>query len=340
MGGVICQEKKRKYISDKTETVFEIRILYSLNKKFFCFYFKLISPIIFSMKLVFLGTGTSHGIPVIGCDCAVCKSSDPHDRRYRCSAYVTTNGGKHILIDCGPEFRLQALENNIREVDAVLLTHSHADHLHGLDDLRIFSTAFSHKVTNPKAIEQMKKPPIPIYTNENTLKDVENRFDYVFKVHKQGGGVAKIQLFAPENTFDLGDIKVTPIPMMHGTLPVTGWLLTETDDKVKKKSIAYLTDLNYISDSSIKLINENCGNLVHLVIDGLRIKEHSTHFTILEAMQCAAKIPAEHVWLTHLTHMNSHEEVIAYVKDQLPNVPGLEKCISVLPAYDRLVIET
>ena len=85
----------------------------------------------FNMKLIFLGTGTSHGIPVIGCDCKVCKSSDPHDRRYRCSAYVITDGGKHLLIDCGPEFRLQALENNIREVDAVLLTHSHADHLHG-----------------------------------------------------------------------------------------------------------------------------------------------------------------------------------------------------------------
>ncbi len=293
-----------------------------------------------SMKLTFLGTGTSHGIPVIGCDCKVCKSGDPHDRRYRCSAYVITDGGKHILIDCGPEFRLQALENNIREVDAVLLTHSHADHLHGLDDLRIFSTAFSHKVTNPKAIKLMNKPPIPIYTNENTLKDVEIRFDYIFHKHKEGGGVAKIQLFAPESTFDYDDLKITPVPMMHGSLPVTGWLLTETDDKGEKKSIAYLTDLNYISDSSINLINEKCGKLVHLIIDGLRVKEHSTHFTILQAMQCAAKIPSEHVWMTHITHENSHEEITTYIKEHIKEVPGLEKCKSVLPAYDRLTIET
>ena len=291
------------------------------------------------MKLIFLGTGTSHGIPVIGCDCKVCKSNDPHDRRYRCSVYVITKDRKHILIDCGPEFRLQALENNIREVDAVLLTHSHADHLHGLDDLRIFSTAFSHKVTNPKAIEQMKKPPIPIYTNKNTLKDVEVRFDYVFHTHKQGGGVAKIQLFAPESTFKIGETEITPIPMMHGSLPVTGWLLTETDNTGEKKSISYLTDLNYIEDSSIKLIKNKCGKLEHLIIDGLRVKEHSTHFTILQAMQCAEKIPAEHVWLTHITHENSHEEIINYIKAQLPNISGLKKCKSVLPAYDRLEIE-
>ena len=291
------------------------------------------------MKLIFLGTGTSHGIPVIGCDCPVCKSKDPHDKRYRCSVYVTTNDNKHILIDCGPEFRMQALENNIREVDALLLTHSHADHLHGLDDLRIFSTAFSHKVTNPKAIEQMKKPPIPIYTNENTLKDVEVRFDYLFKVHKQGGGVAKIQLYAPESTFSYGETEITPIPMMHGTLPVVGWLLSEKESDGSKKSIAYLTDLNYIEDSSIELIKKNCGTLVHLIIDGLRIKEHSTHFTILEAMNCAAKIGAEHVWMTHITHDNKHEEIIDYIKKELPNVAGLEKCKSVLPAYDKLEIE-
>ena len=127
---------------------------------------------------------------------------------------------------------------------------------------------------------------------------------------------------------------------MHGSLPAVGWLLCENNDKGEKKSIAYLTDLNHIEDSSINLIKEKCGSLVHLVIDGLRIKEHSTHFTVLEAMECAAKIGAEHVWLTHITHMNSHEEITAYIKEQIPKVPGLEKCKSVLPAYDRLEIET
>lgn len=291
------------------------------------------------MKLTFLGTGTSHGIPVIACDCRVCHSKDPHDKRYRASAFITAKDGKNILIDCGPEFRIQALENHIRNVDALLLTHSHADHLHGLDDLRIFSTAFSHPVTNPLALALMNKPPIPIYTNENTLKDVQNRFDYIFRPHKEGGGVAKIQLQAVTETFNIGESMITPVPIMHGTLPAVGWLLSEKDDKGEKKSIAYLTDLNRMEDSSIKLIKEKCGNLVHLVIDGLRIKEHSTHFTILEAMQCAAKIGAEQVWLTHITHMNTHEEITAYIKEQIKNVPGLEKCKSVLPAYDRLEIE-
>ena len=296
------------------------------------------------MKLLFLGTGTSHGIPVIGCDCDVCHSSDPHNRRNRSSAYVTASDGKNILIDCGPEFRIQALENKIKNVDALLLTHSHADHLHGLDDLRIFSCAFSSSTTNPKALEQMKKPPIPIYTNQNTLKDVENRFDYIFRPVKEGGGVAKIKLFAPKDSFYIGSTEITPVPMMHGSIPTVGWLLSETDDSCNstekgKKSIAYLTDLNYISEESINLLKSKSGRLVHLVIDGLRIKEHSTHFTILEAMECAAKIGAEHVWLTHLTHMHSHEEINSYIQSQLKNVAGLEKCKSVLAAYDRLEIQ-
>jgi len=285
------------------------------------------------MKLVFLGTGTSHGIPVIGCNCKVCTSTDSKNKRYRCSAYITASDNNRILIDCGPEFRLQAIENHIDKVDAMLLTHSHADHLHGIDDLRIFSSNFWHTPTNPQALEQLKRPPIPIYTNQHTKKDVENRFDYIFRPVVQGGGVAKITLNVPETTFNIGTTEVTPIPMMHGNLQTTGWLLSETTSG-KKSSIAYLTDLNYLSDASIQLIKEKSGTLVHLVIDGLRIKEHSTHFTVLEALQCAAKIGAENIWLTHLTHLSSHQEIIDYINQQLPDIPELKNCKNVLPAYD------
>lgn len=290
------------------------------------------------MKLTFLGTGTSHGVPVIGCDCKVCKSEDKKDRRYRSSVLITTNDDKNILIDIGPEFRLQALENNIKKLDSVLLTHSHADHLHGIDDLRIFSCVLSKRPENASA-EKYDAPPIPIYTNENTIKDIEVRFAYFFKTVTEGGGHAKVTLEKADSQFNCNGLTVTPIPMMHGSLPTTGWLLTETNADGNKQSIAYLTDCSFISDESINLIKENCGTLKHLVIDGLREKEHSTHFNFLQAMEAADKIGGEQVWLTHLTHMHSHSEVTEYINNNLCNFPNLKKCKSVQPAYDKLVIE-
>lgn len=289
------------------------------------------------MKLTFLGTGTSHGVPVIGCDCKVCKSCDPKDKRYRSSVLITTNENKNILIDIGPEFRMQALENNIKKIDGVLLTHSHADHLHGIDDLRIFSCVLSKRPENASA-EKYDAPPIPIFTNENTIKDIEVRFSYFFKSVTEGGGHAKVTLENAKNQFVYENLIITPIPMLHGSLQTTGWLLTETDTNGNKNSIAYLTDCSYISDESISLIKENCGYLKHLVIDGLRVKEHSTHFSFLQAMETADKIGSERVWLTHLTHMHSHKEVTDYINDNLNNFPNLKKCASVLPAYDRLEI--
>ena len=130
------------------------------------------------MKLLLLGTGTSHGIPVIGCDCAVCKSQDKRDKRYRAAAFFTTDDGTNILIDVGPDFRMQALEHNIKKLDMVLLTHSHADHLHGLDDLRIFSCDMWKKPENEAALRQYNAPAIPIYTNEPTIRDLTYRFAY------------------------------------------------------------------------------------------------------------------------------------------------------------------
>ena len=291
------------------------------------------------MKLTFLGTGTSHGVPVIACDCAVCNSKDPRDKRTRSSAYIQTADNKYILIDVGPDFRTQALREKIRQIDAILLTHSHADHLHGIDDLRNFSCIMSNKPENPLN-EKYDKPPIPIYTNHSAAEHLKHSFGYLFSEKAEGGGHAKISLIEPSAPFKIDSTTITPIPMMHGSLETTGWLLTENSGTQEQKSIAYLTDCNYISDDSIKLIHKQAGNLVHLVIDGLRIKEHSTHFNFLQALEVAGKIGAEHIWFTHLTHNSSHEETAAYMEEHRGEFPGLEAVKSLLPAYDGLVIES
>lgn len=282
------------------------------------------------MKLTFLGTGTSHGVPVIGCDCEVCRSTNPKDRRYRSSVYIETKDKKYILIDAGPEFRLQAVENRIRKIDAILLTHSHADHLHGIDDIRIFSVSCYKRTDKNAAI--MDAPPLPIYANDITIKDVKKRFDYFFTVPKEGGGHAKVELFEAKQSFTVGDVTITPVPMMHGHLPTLGWLLREGEN-----SIAYLTDCSYISPESIELLKtasgqkDGSGHIEHLIIDGLRIQPHSTHFNFDQALEAAEKIGGNKVWLTHLTHHHTIAESEAYIKDHT-------KMDANLP-WDKLTIE-
>ncbi len=300
------------------------------------------------MKFTFLGTGTSNGIPVIACDCKVCRSLNKKDKRNRCSAYVVTEDNHYILIDIGPEFRIQALKYDVKKVTEVLLTHAHADHLHGIDDLRTFSCEMWKVPEDPVSLEKFNAAAIPIYTNKNTLEDLKLRFGYFFNTVVEGGGHAKVELKNADGKFNIGSVEVTPIPMMHGHLETVGWVLTETVNCNKntdgnnacteRRSIAYLTDCSFISDESIELIHKNCGKLVHLVIDALRIKEHSTHFNYLQAMAAAEKIGAEHVWFTHMTHNSSHREYKAYVKAHLKEFPGLLKCKSVGPAWDGLKI--
>lgn len=302
------------------------------------------------MKITFLGTGTSHGVPVIACDCAVCKSTDPRDKRLRSSVYIQTEDKKHILIDIGPDFRTQALRENIREIDTVLLTHSHADHLFGIDDLRNFSCIMSKKPENPQN-EKYDKPPIPFYTNHSAAEHLRHSFGYLFSEHAEGGGHAKISLHEVQagQLLTIGNTTITPIPMMHGSLETTGWVLTEkktgADATASINAIAYLTDCNFISDQSIQLIRDTAsasdkGRLTHLVIDGLRIKEHSTHFNFLQALEVSSKIGADHIWFTHLTHNSSHEETAAYLAEHRAEFPGLESASSILPAYDGLSLST
>lgn len=291
--------------------------------------------IIIFMKFTFLGTGTSHGVPVIACDCEVCRSTDPRDKRLRTSAFLETDDDHHILLDVGPEFRIQALENHIKKLDSILLTHAHADHLHGIDDLRVFSTKMFDVPSDPRSQAQYNAPPLNFYTNSVSAADLRDRFGYIFSNVTEGGGVAKINLIEVKDSFYIGETKITPIPMMHGHLETCGFLITSKENK----SLAYLTDCNFISDESFELIKKNCGTLEHVVIDGLRIREHSTHFNFLQALGAAEKLPAKHVWIVHLTHNASHVQVIDYINENLEKFPGLKSAESVLPAYDKQILE-
>ncbi len=279
------------------------------------------------MKIILAGTGTSHGIPVIGCECAVCKSEDARDTRYRTSAFVYASDGTTIIIDVSPEFRLQALRFGLSKASAVLLTHAHADHVHGLDDLRIFSHTW-----NPKKVKKdsVKKDPLKIFANKNTVEDVENRFDYVFKTTQEGGGKPYLELvcadaYTEENPIIYGCLEIIPVPIKHGCLDVTGWKITDT---TTSKSFAYITDCNYISDDSIAIIK----GVEHCVIDSLREKEHTTHFCFKESLAYAEKIGAKNTWFTHISHDFSHTQIENWInehkkegqKNIYPSFDGLE----------------
>ena len=266
------------------------------------------------MIVTLTGTGTSHGIPVIGCECPVCRSNDPHDTRLRCSAYVQA-GDTALVIDTGPEFRMQALKYNIKHLDAVLLTHSHADHLNGLDDIRIFSHTASAGKDNRTANV------LPLYANGATLRDIKTRFSYIFAQTQQGGGKPLLNLFNadeytkenpvvvrhlcegaensknPQNSNSAqtapqtvaanpqteaaqdSELLCFPLPMKHGSLDVIGWNIREKN-ATSEKSFSYMTDCSAIPDESIKLIQ----GTEHLVIDGLRETPHPTHFSFLQAL--------------------------------------------------------
>ncbi|MBT8400055.1 MAG: MBL fold metallo-hydrolase [Rhodothermia bacterium] len=257
------------------------------------------------MRVTLLGTGTSTGIPVIGCTCRVCTSTDSRDRRLRCSAFVEVDG-VNLVIDTGPDFRQQALANNIGRVDAVLFTHHHFDHVVGLDDLRPF--CFD---TNE---------PISCYARENTVAVLDRMFPYIFRDGSYPG-VPNLELRTVSEPFFVHSrydpehvVEVVPIPVDHGDLPMFGYRIG---------NFAYLTDTNHVPDDSLNRL----GGLDVLVLDALRDRPHPTHYTIDEAVEVAARIGAAETWLVHMTHSVLHEETDA----RLPEGVHL--------AYDSLVLD-
>jgi len=231
-----------------------------------------------TLDIIILGSGTSTGIPVVGCDCAVCRSTDPRNQRTRCSALLS-HAGHNILIDTSTDLRWQALREDIRHVDAVLYTHSHADHLHGIDDLRGFNLR--------------SKEPIPLYGSTRTLERVRDNFSYIFDDIENPGYVPRLSLFPVEATFALFDLLITPIPLLHGRMQAFGY---------RCGPFAYLTDCNEIPEASLQLLQ----GLDLLVLDGLRFKPHTTHFNIAQAVQMAERIGAKQTLLTHLSHEVDH----------------------------------
>ena len=250
-------------------------------------------------KLIFLGTGTSQGVPIIGCDCQVCRSNDPHDSRLRTSAYVEYQG-VHLLIDAGPDFRQQILTNNISTIDAVLLTHQHKDHTGGLDDARAFN------YTTKKGFE--------IYLEPNVAESLKKEYSYAFEKEKYPG-VPEFNLhIIDENPFSVNGVEIVPVRAIHYKLPILGF---------RFGNLGYLTDANYISEESIAKLR----GIKTFVISCLRKEEHISHFSYDQVMQVCEKVGAERVFFTHMSHrMGLHEHML----NTLPN--GIE------PAYDGLSI--
>ncbi len=262
----------------------------------------------------------------------------------RCSAYITD--GADIVIDTGPEFRIQAIKNKITHLDCVLITHSHADHVYGMDDLRIFS--HTKAVDSHASPNSEETPAMPIYANSRAVEDIRYRFDYVFQPTREGGGKPKFELhnadhYDKDRPIVVKDIEIIPVPIRHGSLIAAGYLLNQYKNiqgKKEKHSIAYLTDCNCVENESIELIRDNAGILDFLVIDALREKPHSTHFGFDQALEVASRICAKNTYFTHMSHNFSHVEIQEYIDGVLACYPGLLNMVKsggcVSPAYDGL----
>jgi phosphoribosyl 1,2-cyclic phosphate phosphodiesterase len=253
------------------------------------------------MRVTFLGSGTSTGVPVVGCQCRVCTSSDPKNNRLRQSVKIERDG-KVFLIDTTPDLRTQLLRDPIPRLDFVLFTHSHADHLMGLDDIRPFNFFF--------------RQPVVAYANPATAKAIRRAFSYIWDDTAQiGGGKPQLDLREIDGVFEHDGLEIIPIPVAHGDWTILGFRIGD---------FAYITDTNGIPDESLQLLQ----GVKVLALDGLRVQpRHPTHFVINEAIEMGRTIGAGLTYLIHLSHDVDHAEV----EQTLP--PGFAL------AYDRLVLE-
>ena len=251
-------------------------------------------------KLTFLGTGTSQGVPMIGCNCEVCKSPDSRDKRLRASAFIEYNGVK-FLIDAGPDFRYQMLRAGISSVDAILLTHNHKDHTGGLDDIRAFN--------------YLEKKAAEIYCEKYVEDALKMEYSYAFAENKYPGAPDWHVHLIDENPFSINGVDIIPIRGKHFKLPVLGYRIG---------NIAYCTDMNHIAEEEFEKLHD----LDHFVINCVRRGRHISHFSLEEAIAVCQRVGARHSWLTHLSHQLPTYSLLAA---ELPD--------GILPAYDGLVLE-
>lgn len=230
------------------------------------------------LKVTILGSGTSTGVPVIGCSCPVCSSGDRRNQRTRCSVLIAV-GERNILIDTSTDLRQQALREGLGHVDAVLYTHSHADHVHGIDDLRSFNLASGE--------------PTPIFGSAETIETIRRTFSYIFDPDPEGGYRPRLAPRAVDGPFELFGLTVEPLPLVHGPGRSLGYRIGP---------FAYLTDCSAIPAAS----EARLAGLETLVIDGLRFKPHVSHFNIAQAIEAAGRIGARRTLLTHLSHDVDH----------------------------------
>jgi phosphoribosyl 1,2-cyclic phosphate phosphodiesterase len=277
-----------------------------------------------SIQFVILGSGTSAGIPIIGCDCDVCRSDDPRDRRTRCAAavrFVDPLGDERVvLIDTSPDLRDQVLREGIRRCDAILYTHNHADHVFGLDDVRRFNAVM--------------RAPIPIYADRHTMESLHRIYRYIFEKRDNVNDsfVATLipHLIDPDKPLDLFGVRFTPLKLLHGRLPVLGFRLEALDEykHVARQQpapfpLAYCTDVSAVPPKTWPQLK----GVRSLVLDMLRYRHHPTHLTVEQAIGIAESIGAERTWFTHMTHDIRHAEL----DPQLPDGMAL--------AFDGLAID-
>ncbi len=235
-------------------------------------------------KLIFLGTGTSSGIPALGCHCATCLSEDPRDQRFRTSAYLETGQGTKLLIDIGPDFRLQALKHRLYWLDGVLITHSHNDHIAGLDELR--------------QLNALMNRPVAIYANAETLAEIRARFGYIFRNTQEGGGKPQVdlKLIQAQRVFSVNEQQILPLEVHHGEMSILGF---------RFDGLSYITDASYLSPETLERLRKT----EVLVINALRFCYHPTHFTLEQTVDVISQIQPRRAYLVHMTHDIRHAEV-------------------------------